>query len=246
MFESSLIESGGKRRNSGRGFAALLSINLELLVVVALILLPLLFTQALPTLTTLTEMPPLPVPRGRSVSNEPRGPDTHTARPEPQPGVIHEPGSVPKRIESGPDAPAPYIEPTGCSNCIGPDTGIGDPNQVFRMFPTTPVYVARADARPEHRARISEGVLEGLLIHKVVPVYPRSALLSRVQGTVKLHAIINKDGRIENLQLTSGHAMLVKAALDAVAQWQYRPYMLNREPVEVETEITVDFKLASN
>ncbi|HET9181127.1 MAG TPA: energy transducer TonB [Candidatus Angelobacter sp.] len=83
---------------------------------------------------------------------------------------------------------------------------------------------------------------EAQLIHRVEPVYPRMAVLTGIQGEVKLHAIIAKDGSIQSLSVSSGHPMLAQAALDAVRQWRYRPYILNGQPVEVETFITVNFR----
>ena len=93
------------------------------------------------------------------------------------------------------------------------------------------------------KTKQSEGVMEGLLIHKVTPTYPPIAKQARVQGTVMLAATISREGNIENLTVTSGHPMLVRAALDAVRQWRYRPFMLNHEPVEVDTTVTVTFTL---
>jgi protein TonB len=87
---------------------------------------------------------------------------------------------------------------------------------------------------------------EGDLVHKVLPVYPPLARSARIQGQVLLQALISKQGVIENLKVISGHPMLVPAAKDAVRQWRYRPYVLNNEPVEVETQITVNFTLAGN
>jgi protein TonB len=80
----------------------------------------------------------------------------------------------------------------------------------------------------------------------VQPAYPPLARSARIQGTVVLQAVISKQGTIENLSVLSGHPMLVQAALDAVRHWRYRPYILNSEPVEVETQITVNFSLAEN
>ena len=82
-----------------------------------------------------------------------------------------------------------------------------------------------------------------MLIHKVQPVYPALARQARIQGTVILQAEISKTGDIINLQAVSGHPMLIPAALDAVKQWKYRPYILNGEPVEVDTQVTVNFTL---
>jgi protein TonB len=89
-------------------------------------------------------------------------------------------------------------------------------------------------------------MLEGNLIRRVQPTYPPLARNARIQGKVVLTAIISKTGTIENLQLVSGHPMLVPAAIDAVSQWRYRPYILNGDPIEVETQITVNFTLSGN
>ncbi|HEY6303416.1 MAG TPA: energy transducer TonB [Terriglobales bacterium] len=96
---------------------------------------------------------------------------------------------------------------------------------------------------PMHPLMISHWA-EGNLIYRVQPIYPPFARQARVQGTVELRAIISKVGTIENLVVVRGHPMLVKSALEAVRQWRYRPYLLNNEPFEVETEITVNFVLS--
>jgi len=93
------------------------------------------------------------------------------------------------------------------------------------------------------RLKVSQGVSLGLLENRVEPVYPIIAQKSRVQGTVTLRAIIATNGSIANLQLVEGHPFLVSAAIDAVRQWRYRPYMLSGVPVEVETTIFVNFHL---
>lgn len=90
--------------------------------------------------------------------------------------------------------------------------------------------------------RIISVLTEAQLINRVEPVYPRIAAVAGVQGQVKLHAIIARDGTIQSLSAISGHPLLVRAALDAVGQWRYRPYFLNGETVEVETFITVNFR----
>ena len=87
---------------------------------------------------------------------------------------------------------------------------------------------------------------EGDLVRKILPVYPPLARSARIQGQVVLQAVISKQGVIENLKLLSGHPMLVPAAIEAVRQWRYRPYVLNNEPVEVETQITVNFSLGGS
>lgn len=92
---------------------------------------------------------------------------------------------------------------------------------------------------------ISQGVSQGLLIKKIAPVYPASAIRMRVEGTVELMATISKTGEITHIKVVSGHSQLTKAAVDAVKQWKYRPYLLNGEPVEIQTQITINFKLPS-
>ncbi len=109
---------------------------------------------------------------------------------------------------------------------------------------TRPILPA-APAPVERHVRLSH-MSEGDLVRKVLPTYPPMARSARIQGTVVLQAMISKLGTIENLQLLSGHPLLAPAAIDAVRQWRYRPYILNNEPVEVETQITVNFSLAGN
>jgi protein TonB len=87
---------------------------------------------------------------------------------------------------------------------------------------------------------------EGDVVRKILPVYPPLARNARIQGQVVLQAVISKQGAIEDLKVVAGHPMLVSAAIDAVCQWRYRPYVLNNEPVEVETQITVNFSLGGN
>jgi TonB family protein len=107
----------------------------------------------------------------------------------------------------------------------------------------TPTTANASMTGEAQRLRIDSGVSEGLLISQVPPVYPPLARQARIQGTVVLEAVIGKDGGIESLSLVSGHPMLIPAAMDAVKQWRYRPYLLNGRPVLVLTHINVDFTL---
>jgi protein TonB len=91
--------------------------------------------------------------------------------------------------------------------------------------------------------RVNSGVQEAKLIRRVMPVYPKLAIPLRVTGAVHLAAIIGADGRIRELQVLSGHPLLVRAAVDAVREWVYQPTMLSGSPVEVLTDITVTFSL---
>lgn len=94
--------------------------------------------------------------------------------------------------------------------------------------------------------RRSEGVQSAMLTHRVEPVYPPIAKQTHTQGTVQLHAVIARDGSIEALEVLSGNALLIQAARDAVRQWRYRPTLLGGEPVEVDTYITVIFRLGDD
>jgi TonB family protein len=110
-------------------------------------------------------------------------------------------------------------------------------------FPPAPPPPPRPPNNQLTRIRVSGGVQQENLIRKVDPVYPPLAIDARIQGTVRFTAIIGRDGRIQNLQLISGHPLFVQAAREAVNQWEYRPTILNDEPVEVVTTVEVNFKL---
>jgi protein TonB len=101
----------------------------------------------------------------------------------------------------------------------------------------------KVQVAPPKKVNISGGVAAGMLLQKTIPVYPPIAKAARVSGTVVLQATISKTGTIENLRVISGPQMLQQSALDAVRSWRYRPYLLNNEPVEVETTVNVVFTL---
>jgi protein TonB len=126
-------------------------------------------------------------------------------------------------------APAPDVV---ASN--GSDTAISG------MLSTTPVNVPTTAAQT---IKLSQGVSQGLLMKRVAPIYPPTAKQMHVQGTVQIQANISKDGSISNVKLLSGDATLGRAAMDAVRQWKYKPYVLNGEPIDIQTQVTVIFKL---
>ena len=97
---------------------------------------------------------------------------------------------------------------------------------------------------PPTKIRLAPRLAEGNLIHDVVPKYPSEAGRERMQGKVVLIAVIGKDGAVQDLQVKSGMPLLAQAAIEAVKQWRYRPYLLNGEPVEIDTEITINFTMA--
>ena len=93
------------------------------------------------------------------------------------------------------------------------------------------------------RVRVSRGVEAGLVVKKVPPVYPPDAKAQHIQGTVVVQVIVDKQGNVANLAVASGDPQLASAAIEAVRQWKYKPYLLNQVPVEVETEVQVNFTL---
>ena len=104
-------------------------------------------------------------------------------------------------------------------------------------------FTPQAQSTPAGPIRISGGVAAGNVLTKVPPVYPPDAKTAHIQGAVVLHAIIGKDGKIQDLNVLSGPSELTQSAIDAVSQWVYKPYLLNGQPTEVETTITVTYSL---
>jgi protein TonB len=157
-------------------------------------------------------------------------------------GQLRTPTKIPKKIEiiKEEEAPPPSMGVVG-----GVPGGVpgGQMNGVIGgIISNAPMAVPKV-ATPQ-RVRVSQGVTQGMVLHKVQPTYPPLARTARVQGSVILAAVIGKDGAIQNLHVLSGHPLLQQAALEAVKQWRYRPYILNGEPVEVDTQVTVNFTLS--
>ncbi len=144
--------------------------------------------------------------------------------------------SMPKPAAAQP-APSETAEPP-VMGAIG--VASTDDKAISGIISTTTVNVP---AKPPQTVRISQGVSQGLLLKRVQPTYPSQAIQMRVQGTVQLEASINKDGSITAVKVLSGDSALARAAVEAVRQWKYQPYYLNGEPVAIQTQITVNFKL---
>jgi protein TonB len=235
MFEDSLIESAGVLKTK-RPAATAFSLFLQSLLVTAMAALPLLYTEALPKVSVTSLVAP-----------GPPAPDSAPARPEPRETDmigqrLREPQAIPNRIAhiEENEAPLPEIPSTGPGVPAGTGPSENNPlNSIVNLAP--PAAVPRPSSSGP--LRVSQGVAQGFLVDQVKPVYPPLARQARVQGAVVLQAVIGKNGSIENLRVISGHPMLVPAAIQAVRQWRYRPYTLNGEPVEVQTEITVNFVL---
>ena len=243
MFEDSLLESGGKLGNKRSKWTTLLSFFLQLILIGVAVLIPLIYTEALPKgqLTTFLVAPPPPPP-----PPPPPSPAqiVHVQRTsELDNGQLKAPAKIPQKIAmiKEDETPPPSVG-NGVVGAIGGVPGGQIGGVIGSIVSSTPVAVPKV-ATPQ-RVRVSQGVTEGLLVHKIQPAYPPLARQARIQGPVVIAALIGKDGTIQNLKVVSGHPMLTGAALDAVRQWKYRPYFLNGEPVEVDTQITVNFTLA--
>jgi protein TonB len=147
------------------------------------------------------------------------------------------PTKIPKNILQVAEKEAP-----AASFGVAGMEGMGSSGGVIgSVFGTAPVPKVKAEA--PKKIAISSGVATGLLLQKVQPIYPAIAKAARVSGTVVLQATISKSGTIENLRVVSGPAMLQQAAMDAVRNWRYKPYLLNGDPVEVDTQVNVIFSL---
>jgi len=245
MFEDSLVESGGKLK-SKQGATTVLSFILQILLIGVLVLLPLVFTEALPKqqLMTFLVAPPPPPPPPPPPAATPEIKVVKKVTTDLDNGELRTPTKIPKKIQMiKEDEPPPSA---GVAGVVGgvpggvPGGAIG--GVLGSVINSTPSAVPKV-ATPQ-RVRVSQGVSQGLLIHQVKPAYPPLARQARIQGTVVLQAVIGKDGAIQGLKVVSGHPMLAPAALEAVKQWKYKPYYLNGEPVEVDTTINVNFTLA--
>lgn len=229
---------------SRRGWTTLISFTLQAIGVSLLLLVPLIYTGGLPRLD-LRRPEFMPLPPVGSQPGRPR--QTAASTNSSYSRVIFVvPTSISEHVAAVDDrGTAAATNDPGMGVMFG--TGLaGSNNSVINSIgamsqpfvPKPPVTLARPP-------RVSV-MMEGYLVHKVEPVYPPLARAARIQGVVELQAVISRVGRIENLQVLRGHPMLVKAAVEAVQQWRYRPYILNGEPVEVETSVTVNFALSGN
>jgi periplasmic protein TonB len=240
MFEDSLIESGG-RLSTKRGRMTFISFILEAVIVGIMILIPLMFTEALPKAMTMTFLaappPPPPPPPPPAAVKIVKVVETDIVNNQ-----LRTPTKIPQKVQIIKEDEAPPS--TGVVGGVPGGVPGGQMSGVIGgIISSTPVAVPKI-ATPT-RIRVSSGVTQGLLVRKVEPTYPQMAKIARVQGAVLLAALIGKDGTIQNLHVVStASPLLNQAALDAVKQWKYKPYILNGEPVEVDTNITVNFTLS--
>lgn len=234
MFEDSLVESAGRIRTHSSRYAVGTTV-LEAALLGALVLVPYLYPAALPQRL-------LAVPLISPPPAAPPAPPQTASAPAVQPASLERALTAPSHIPTtiariAINAPEP-LGPIG----IGPDTG--NPASVPWLGPSSPPPLPHVHlAKPAGPLRISSGVAEGQLLAPIRPQYPAIALATHTQGTVVVEATISSTGRIENVRVLQGPQLLVSAAVDAIREARYRPFLLNGQPVAVETTISVRFTL---
>jgi len=248
MFADSILEFG--QQNKRQSFATVTSFVLNCLAIGIMLIMPLLFTESLPKAQLLTFLvapppPPPPPPPAAQVQRVVRQIQTDVLNT----GQLRTPTRIPQKVQMirEEDAPPPMPATGGVVGGVPGGIPGGQLGGVIGgiVSATSNAAVPKFVPVTPQRVRISQGVTKGLLIQKIEPTYPTLARSARVQGEVILSAVIDANGQITNLQLVSGHPMLVPSAIAAVKQWRYKPYLLNGAPVEVETTITVIFSLSS-
>ena len=247
MFDD-LVECSPTRKKTNKPWTVILSTVVQCGVLGFLVLIPLIYTEALPRtmLTTLLVAPPPPPPPPPPPAAAPVKIIKPVARLI-QAGKLTAPRAIPKEVniikeqEMPPDMGAVGVTggvPGGVPG--GQAGGVlgGIIGGVGSSLPPPP------KATPT-RIRVGGQVQQASLISQPKPVYPALARQARIQGVVRLQAVIAKDGTVQELQVLSGHPLLVPSAMEAVRQWRYKPTLLNGEPVEVITTIDVNFVLGS-
>jgi len=243
IFEDSLIESGSNllKRNP---WAAVASFAFQLLIVMSLIVVPLFYTEPLPgrQVVTILVAPP-PATYGTKLRMPPDISKAISISPLPKAITFPKPHNTPKTNEDSPDRAVAASAMVG-----GVPGGVvgGVPGGALGGTGGAPLLAKMTEPAPmpAKKVRVPSRVAEGYLLHDVAPEYPAEAGRARIEGSVVLLAVIGKDGTVQDLQVKSGLPLLALAAINAVKQWRYRPYMLNGEPVEVDTQITIDFTLS--
>ncbi|MHB8753834.1 MAG: energy transducer TonB [Candidatus Acidiferrales bacterium] len=236
MFDQ-LVESTNKK-TTHKVWTVWVSALIQALILGVLILIPLIYTSALPKalLTTFLVAPPPPPP--------PPPPAVKViVKPEPkfiQQGKLVAPTVIPKKIQMIKEEAQPDVGMTG-----GVPGGVpgGSAGGVLGGIIGGAPGGLPPPPKPVEITRVGGQVEAANLIHQVMPVFPQIAKTAHISGTVVLHAIIAKDGTVQELQFISGPPLLMRAAMDAVKQWRYRPTLLNGQAVKVDTTVTVIFNL---
>ena len=238
MFDYMLESSPAKRRRENP-WAYAVSLALQFVLVGVLILIPLLYTEALPEAMQLTFLtaPPPPPPPPPPVAAAP----VKRIKPVSQmeAGRLRAPTAIPKTVTIIKEEEMPD---TGMGVVGGIPGGVPG-GQMGGVLGGVLGGIAPPPPVPQKPIRVSGGVQQAKLLRRAEPTYPPIARQARIQGTVSLEAIISKSGTVQNLRVLSGHPLLVQSALQAVQQWRYQPTLLSGEPVEVITNIDVIYRL---
>jgi protein TonB len=239
MFETCMIESANQYKNH-RKMSTVISLCLQFLLLAVMILIPLIYTEALPkallAATLVAPPPPPPPPPPPVIIHVVKKISTDIVD-----GQIRTPTKIPKKIvQVVEDEPPAAVTSMGVPGAVGGVPGGSAGGVLGSMLAATNTPAPKV--APPQKVRISEVAL-GTAISSPQPQYPPIARAAHLSGSVVLAATIAKDGTITNLHVVSGNGMFVQNAMDAVRNWRYKPYMLNGEPVEVETQITVNFHL---
>lgn len=235
MFEDSTFESAGSIRTRSHGWM-LATFTFNGAVLLALALFPLLNPEALPRMENISLMTVPPMPQEQPRPPRERAAQLHVRTSDMMGSQLRAPRVIPPTVYMQLTAEPP---PATSAAAIPMGSPFGRDLRAF----TGRVIGPSVRPEPPVKTRVTQGVMEGLLIGRVIPEYPPIAREMGVEGTVILQASISRTGTIENLRVVSGPELLRRAAIDAVSQWRYRPYLLNGEPVEVETTVNVRFTL---
>jgi len=221
-----------------------LSVVVQTLLLGVALIVPLVVTAERPRVTVLTPIPPYSGTRAKQP--QPAGPRDVKIKPGPrrsifQDGVLYQPPHIPGKIGRVNDANEAQAPPGWLPGLPGEPNSLRPPIEGLERRGWSPPM----PAPPKSSApmRVSEGVQEARLLNRVTPAYPMLARQARMEGTVVLRAIIGRDGIVREVELVSGPPLFVREAIEAVREWRYQPTLLNGEPVEVETHITVIFRL---
>lgn len=248
MFEYSLVEQYVTKKPG----ALAISFLLQVAVVIGMLLLPLINYYDIPVteLSTFLVAPPPPPP--------PPPPPAEVVKPkkvipkEFDAGVLTQPKKIPEKVAIIEEDSTPISSGPGVFGGVPTGTPGGNGDVLTDIISNVPSVVAPPPAPvvkkvpppSPQRIRVGGAVQKARMLRQVQPQYPQLARNARIQGTVRLSAIIGKDGSIQELQVLDGHPLLIPAAIQAVKEWRYKPTLLNGQAVEVSTQIDVNFTLS--
>lgn len=243
MFEESLLESAHLLRTQNL-WPAVAAFALQATIAATLLAIPIIHPDVVRlhtprleyTAPAATPPRPPPPPRQRVISEAANSSVSSVPASETAAATRRSPALDPNHFIDTPPEPGSSINMVSHGNSL---------DSTLTSIAAVPTHVALASASRAGPTRISLGVSAGLLLAPIQPIYPAIARAARQEGTVVIHAIISKDGRIESANAVSGPTILQGAALEAVRSARYRPFRLNGEPTEVDTTFSIIFHLGS-